>query len=240
MAKKRDPEAALALLWGEQAQPGRGPKPSLSAARIAARAVEIADTEGLEAASMQRIGKEFGVTTMALYRYVPGRSELVELMVDAAMAPPEPVDGIVGGWRPQLADWTRQCWAMYRRHPWILTATAMRRQLMGPNQLSWMEAAWGPLAGTGLTPAEQHDTFLLLVGHVRNLTQQLTDEDAAAGAEWARLTANLLERHGHRYPALTAAVAAGAFAPGTGDPLGFGLERILDGVAALVARQGRD
>jgi AcrR family transcriptional regulator len=238
MAKKRDPEATLALLWGEQGRPSRGPKPSLSAAGIAARAVEIADAEGLEAASMQRMGKEFGVTTMALYRYVPGRAELVELMVDAAMGTPEPVGAIAGGWRPQLADWTRQCWAMYGRHPWILTATAMRRQLMGPNQLAWLDTALSALARTGLGAAEQHDTFLLLVGHVRNLTQQLTDEDAAASAEWARLTAGLLERQGHRYPALTAAVAAGAFVPSGGDPLEFGLERILDGVAALIERQG--
>ncbi|CAM5333608.1 TetR family transcriptional regulator [Streptomyces spiroverticillatus] len=233
-AKKRDPEAALALLWGEQGQPTRGPKPSLSAAGIAARAVEIADAEGLEAASMQRMGKEFGVTTMALYRYVPGRAELVELMVDTAMGTPQPVAGIAGGWRPQLAHWARQCWDMYRRHPWILTATAMRRQLMGPNQLAWLDAALGALAGTGLRPAEQHDAFLLVVGHVRNLTQQLTEEDAEAGAEWARLTGAVLERHGDRYPSLTAAVAAGAFAPGGGDPLDFGLERILDGVQALV------
>lgn len=72
------------------------------------------------------------------------------------------------------------------------------------------------------------------MGHVRNVAQQYVDHDEAASEEWARLTAEVLERHKERFPALTAAVAAGAFAPRSADPLDFGLERILDGVAALM------
>ncbi|MGV9266423.1 TetR/AcrR family transcriptional regulator [Kitasatospora sp. NPDC003701] len=234
--KKRDPKASLALLWGEQEQPRRGPKPSLTAERIVTGAIAIADAEGLDAVSMQRVAAELGVTTMALYRYFPGKAELVDLMVDSALgAPPEAI-GLLDGWRPQLTEWARECWALYRRHPWILTATAVRRQLMGPHQLAWLDAALAALAPTGLTAAQQHDTFLLIIGHIRNLAQQLVDADDEGAAEWNRLAADVLERHGHRFPALTAAIAAGAFAPQDRDPLDFGLERILDGVAPLVDR----
>ncbi|GAA2246094.1 MULTISPECIES: TetR/AcrR family transcriptional regulator [Kitasatospora] len=234
--KKRDPKASLALLWGEQEQPRRGPKPSLTAGRIVAAAIEIADTEGMDAVSMQRIAAELDVTTMALYRYVPGKAELIDLMVDSALGTPATTDGIPDDWRSRLTDWARQCWAKYRRHPWILTATAMRRQLMGPNQLAWLDAALAALSRTGLPAAQQHDAFLLIVGHIRTLAQQSAAADEAGEEEWNRLEADVLERHGHRYPALTAAITAGAFAPQQGDPLDFGLERILDGIAALADR----
>ncbi|MFG3053866.1 TetR/AcrR family transcriptional regulator [Kitasatospora sp. NPDC048239] len=234
--KKRDPRASLALLWGEQDQPRRGPKPSLTAERIVACAVELADAEGLDAVSMQRVAAVLGVTTMALYRYFPGKAELVDLMVDAALGVPVEAVDPSEGWRAGLADWARQCWALYRRHPWILTATAMRRQLMGPNQLAWLDAALATLAPTGLPAAQQHDTVLLVIGHIRNLAQQLVDRDEEGDQEWNRLSADVLERHGHRYPALTAAIAAGAFAPTTADPLTFGLDRILDGTTLLITR----
>ncbi|MCQ8771601.1 TetR/AcrR family transcriptional regulator [Streptomyces telluris] len=238
--KKRDPKASMALLWGEQGQPRRGPKPSLTADRIVTAAVTAADTEGLDAVSMQRVAAELDVTTMALYRYVPGKAELIDLMVDAALGAPPATGDVPGGWRPRLTEWARHCWALYRRHPWILAATAMRRQLMGPRQLAWLDAAFTALAPSGLPAAQQHDVVLLVIGHIRNLAQQFADADEAGNEEWNRLAADVLERHGHRYPALTAAIAAGAFAPpadahGT-DPLDFGLERILDGVAALIDR----
>jgi AcrR family transcriptional regulator len=47
------------------------------------RAVTLADREGLEALSMRRLANELGTGTTTLYRYVTGRDELLELMVDA-------------------------------------------------------------------------------------------------------------------------------------------------------------
>uniref|UniRef100_A0AAU2K2C8 TetR/AcrR family transcriptional regulator n=1 Tax=Streptomyces sp. NBC_00049 TaxID=2903617 RepID=A0AAU2K2C8_9ACTN len=232
--KQGGAQASFTLLWGEKGQPSRGPKPSLTAGRIAEVAIGIADKEGLDAVSLARVAKGIDVTAMALYRYVPGKAELVDLMVDLAIGPPVPVAHILGGWRPQLTEWARQCSAVYRRHPWILTATGMRRQIMGPNQLGWLDTALAVLAGTGLSAPQRHDTFLLLVGHIRNIAQQTVEHDEAANEEWARLTADVLERHADRFPALTSAVAEGAFMPQGGDALDFGLERIMDGVAALL------
>ncbi|MFC8535794.1 TetR/AcrR family transcriptional regulator [Streptomyces sp. NPDC057249] len=232
--KQGGAKASFALLWDAQGQPSRGPKPSLSAGRIAETAIRIADHESLDAVSLARVAKSLDVTTMALYRYVPGKAELVDLMVDLAIGRPVPVAGIPGGWRPQLTEWAHQCSAVYRRHPWILTATGMRRQIMGPNQLGWMETALAALAGTGLSAPQRHDTFLLLVGHIRNITQQTAEHHEAGNEEWAHLTTEVLERHADRFPALASAVEEGAFTPQGGDPLDFGLERILDGVAVLL------
>ncbi|NYI07720.1 TetR/AcrR family transcriptional regulator [Allostreptomyces psammosilenae] len=88
--RRRHAETAL-LLWGPRVRPARGPKPTLDLDRIARAGIEIADAEGLAELSMQRVAAQLGVTKMALYRYVPGKAELIALMVDAAIGPyPEP------------------------------------------------------------------------------------------------------------------------------------------------------
>ncbi|MFF3911621.1 TetR/AcrR family transcriptional regulator [Streptomyces sp. NPDC001848] len=234
--KARDLRAGIALLWGEQEQRTRGPKPSLTPRRIAETAVAIADAEGLDAVSMSKVAAGFGVSAMALYRYVPGKTELVELMVESVLAEAPELSAAGSGWRPQITEWARQSAKIHRAHPWLLTATAMRRQLMGPNQLGWLDAALAALEPTGLTAAQQHRVFVLVAGLVRTLVQQLLDFDEEHSREWNRLTGEVLDRHADRFPALTRAIAAGAFAPDTVDPLEFGLERILDGVQTLIDR----
>jgi AcrR family transcriptional regulator len=234
--KPRDPRAVLALLWGEQEQPTRGPKPKLSPQRIAAAAAELADREGLDAVSMNRVAAEFGVSAMALYRYVPGKTELVELMVESVLADGPDLSGVPDGdWRAAAGEWTRQCARVYAAHPWMLGALAMRRQIMGPCQLRWLDVALAALEPTGLGAAERHRVFLLLIGLVRNLAQQRRDSAVEQDAEWDRLAGDLLARHADRFPALTKAIAEGAFEPDGAGPLEFGLDRILDGVEALVA-----
>src|SRR6202041_553797 len=82
---------ALDLLWGASDRPRRGPRPSLSLERIVTEAISLADAEGLAGLSMQHLAERLGCAKMALYRYVPGKSELVALMVDTALGdPPEP------------------------------------------------------------------------------------------------------------------------------------------------------
>ncbi|MCU7827001.1 TetR/AcrR family transcriptional regulator [Kitasatospora sp. DSM 101779] len=239
--KARDLRAGVALLWGEQDRPTRGPKPSLTPGRIAEAAVALADAEGLDAVSMSKVGAEFGVSAMALYRYVPGKAELVELMVESVLAEAPDLSTAGPGWRRQTVEWARCSERVHRAHPWLLAATAMRRQLMGPHQLGWLEAALTALAPTGLTAAQQHRVFVLVAGFVRTHVQQLVDFDEEHSREWGLLTAELLARHAERFPALTAALEAGAFAPETADPdaadsLRFGLDRILDGVQLLIDR----
>ncbi|MFJ9839224.1 TetR/AcrR family transcriptional regulator C-terminal domain-containing protein [Kitasatospora sp. NPDC101155] len=177
---------------------------------------------------------EFGVSAMALYRYVPGKAELIELMVESVLAEAPDLSTAGTGWRERITEWARRSAATHRVHPWLLAATAMRRQLLGPNQLGWLDAALAALEPSGLTVAEQHRVFVLVAGLVRTLVQQDLDFDEQHSQEWNRLTGELLERHADRFPTLTRAIAAGAFAPDPVDPLEFGLARILDGVQLLV------
>lgn len=226
------------LLWGPHPQPKRGPKPALTLDRIARTGIEIADAEGLGALSMQRIADPLGYTKMSLYRYVPGKTELVALMVETALDETPPPESPPGAWREGLAEWSHRLSAVFRRHPWLLDATVGPR-LMGPNELAWMERALNSLAGTGLAGGEQLDAVVLLTSHVRGIAQQERAAGASADPE-GQLAAALgpvLRDHADRYPALLTAMESADEADGRNQALRFGLERILDGLEALIARR---
>jgi len=218
------------LLWGVPSGPRRGPRPTLTLAAIARAGIAIADAEGLDGLTMQRVAESLDVTKMALYRYVPGKAELVALMLEAAMGePPPPPAG--AGWRGQLDDWARQLFDRFRRHPWAHAATIGPR-LPGPNELAWLERVVTALTGTGLTGDEQLDVAVLLVGHARNLAQHAPPPTDTPGPSQEAGFAALLRGREERFPALTAALRS---TRGNGDQaLDFGLARILDGIEALI------
>jgi AcrR family transcriptional regulator len=216
------------FLWGSRSTGKRGPKAALSLEQIADAAIAIADAEGLAAVSMQRVAADLGYTKMSLYRYLPGKAELVALMVERALAEMPPVPG--GEWRPALAEWTQRLLAGFIRHPWTLPATVGPR-LIGPNELGWMEAALAVLADMPLTGAERLDAMVVLVGHARMLAEQATA--ALSESELSDSMASAIADRGDRFPLLSAAMAESAV-DGRDQAFGFGLERILDGLEALI------
>lgn len=220
---------SIDFLWGDRPVRTRGPKPSMTLDRIAGAAVAIADAEGLAAASMQRVAGELGVTKMALYRYLPGRTELVALMVERTLGPPPGLTA--GDWRTALTRWAGRLLDGYLEHPWLLDATVGARPI-GPHELAWMEAALAALAGTPLTAGERLDTLAVLTGQARMFAEQ----QVASRQPEALLTAAIehaVTRYGDRFPALAATMAA-VPAEAQDQAFRYGLERILDGVAALI------
>ncbi|MFJ9952366.1 TetR/AcrR family transcriptional regulator [Kitasatospora sp. NPDC091207] len=235
------------LLWGPHQKPSRGPKPALSLERIARAGIEIADAEGIGAVSMQRVAGLLDYTKMSLYRYVPGKAELVALMVEAAIGEPTPAgppgtpptggapEDAPPAWRTELHAWARQVAATFGAHPWLLDATVGPR-VPGPKELSWLERVVAALDGTGLTGPERMDTAVLLAGHVRGITEQLRAAGPAGRpeSELVAVLGGLVQEHAERFPALAVAMTE---RDGRDQALEFGLERILDGLAALIARR---
>ncbi|GIG66842.1 TetR/AcrR family transcriptional regulator [Phytomonospora endophytica] len=223
---------ALALLWGLKPPPTRGPKAALNPELITVAAIAVADEQGLPALTMQVVAERLSFTKMSLYRHVPGRAELVALMVDHAVGPaPELAPS---AWRPRLTAWAEALWHVLLRHPWLLAAMVGRRPL-GPNELAWTDHAVAALEDTGLDGGERLDTVFTVAGHVRGTAQQLVTPEGTrregGEAELDRALAVLLDEHRERYPALTAALAVST----PDQALAFGLDRILDGVAGLIA-----
>jgi AcrR family transcriptional regulator len=231
-------------LWGQRAQPSRGPKPALGIERVTHAAIGIADAEGLAAVSMRRVADEFGFTAMSLYRYVPGRTELLDLMIDIALGQAPELDtetrtGSHSRWRPALEEWTRRVHAVYRRHPWLVEATTRHRRT-GPNELGWLERAVNALDGTGLSGPERVDAAVVLLSHVRSHVQYEIGMAPEEGAEdLSAALSSAIQEHAADYPALVAAADEGAFGPNDNDGFEFGLRCILHGIDAIITSRTR-
>ncbi|MFC9790224.1 TetR/AcrR family transcriptional regulator [Rhodococcus sp. NPDC127528] len=243
---RTDPARTLALLWGEHSTSGRT---GLGVDAIVAAAIELADAEGLEAVSMRRLADRLGVGAMSLYTHVPGKAVLVDLMQDATLADlytdtDEPARA-GGGWRGGVEFVVDRNWDLYRRHPWLLHIVGAR-PVLGPNTSRKYEAELRPLDGIGLTDVEMDAVLSLVLSHVTGTARLLVSVEQTArdsgltDAQWWAATAPILERllDPAAYPVSDrVGSAAGREHQAASSPqhaLRFGLDRILDGVDALV------
>lgn len=235
---------ALELLWASEQGPRREARPGLSVDKIVATAVDLADRGGIGAVTMARIAQELGFTTMSLYRHVPGKDDLLVLMVDAASAEPPDVS-TSADWRGGLEQWAWGQLADLRRHPWILEIPVTGPP-MTPKALAWMDCALQAMAGTGLDEGEKVGSLLLITGYVLNAARFAVEmpqavESASAAVEsdatYGALLAQVVDAG--RFPALSRAVESGLFDdPDTGfsdADFDFGLQRVLDGIGALIS-----
>jgi AcrR family transcriptional regulator len=239
--------ASFETAWGVRARPPRGPRPGLSLERIVEAAVRIATAEGLAAVSMNRVADELGAGTMALYRYVGAKDELLTLMVDAALGPAPGVPP--GGWRTGLEAWARSYVDVLRRAPWVVRVPIGGPPIT-PNNVAWFDRGLRALRDTALEAGERLSVLILLSGYVRNqagleadLAEAFSASDGTAGkvaASYGTLLATLTDAE--RYPALHELLAEGTFDE---DPeaydrdaeFEFGLQRFLDGIDALVRKR---
>lgn len=219
------------LLWGLRATPSRGPKATLSVDKIAATAVRVADDEGIETVSMQRVADDLDFTKMSLYRHVASKADLVAVMIEYAVGKPPELGRVKGGWRPRLERWTRALSATWEEHPWLPGVTTGIRA-MGPREMGWVEAAVSAMDDTPLSPAERMDVVTMLSGHMRN-TQAV---DVAGTQPWHDHThAELLRGAADRFPALHEIATGRARTPRqTRD---FGLRCLLDGLELSIAAE---
>jgi AcrR family transcriptional regulator len=248
MSEQPDLPADVALLWGLRDTGRRGPKPSLSTDDIARAAVEIADSEGLAAVSMARVAAQLGNSTMALYRHVKSKDELLTLMTDAALERPVPLpEGV--DWRTGLTFWADAVLAGIKRHRWY-SKLPISGPPAGPNNLAWFDTALGALKDTGLSEEGKVGVVMGLMTYVHgeirlslDLAAGYADNPEAFGQYGATLARVVDPR---QLPALAAVVAAGVFEVGAsfdesdGD-FDFGLQLYLDGVAGFIDRStGQD
>ena len=225
----------IELAWGRQARPRRGPKPALTLDQVVAAGIKVAQAEGIAALSMARVAAELGSSTMALYRYVSAKDDLLALMVDTALGPPPAISST--DWRAGLTTWATTLRARYRAHAWSLRVPISGPPL-APNNVAWLDNALQCQSQTSLTEQQKLSAVLLLSGFVRNeatLTVDLAEHNDGPvmpgyGAMLKALTSP------RDFPALHRAIESGSL-DDDDDPdleFDFGLARILDGLALLM------
>ncbi|MFI9719478.1 TetR/AcrR family transcriptional regulator C-terminal domain-containing protein [Streptomyces sp. NPDC052396] len=221
-------------------------EPAVMRERIVATAVAIADRQGSAALSLRAIAAELGLSTMALYRHVSGKGELVELMMDAVFAGPLP-EPAPAHWRARLEAGARRQWALHRGHPWLAKAMSFTRPPMSPHAMAHMEWSMAPLVELGLDVVTLLHIAVTVAGSVRAAAMDLEDEVLArqdtgmTSDEW--MTGRMAEfdalLSGGDFPMY------GRVAQEKGDFFGpdsmfeFMLARLLDGLEPLVAERRR-
>jgi AcrR family transcriptional regulator len=247
--EKQDVDRTLTLLWRRTLgtpQGSRGPRQRVSVDDVVRAAIDVADAEGLPAFSMRKVADRLGLKLMSIYTYVPGRSELIGLMVDEVTGEQElpPHEGTL---RERITAIARQLWDEYHRHPWLLQVDNTRPWIgpNGSNRYEWQLAA---IEGAGFTDLEMDQVVTLLSGFAASSARTSIDarrtaeQSGMSDAEWWEINKPVLERVMplDAYPISgRVGTVAGQEYNAVGDParsFSFGLNRILDGLADLLDR----
>jgi AcrR family transcriptional regulator len=236
----------LARLWRIPLDSKLGRPARLDVGSVVDAAVALADREGLAAVTLPRVAESLGVTKMSLYRHVGSKDELLDLMRDAANGPvPDSLAG-TGPWRERLRLWATEQLRVLEAHPWLAQVPPSGPP-SGPNGIDWFDAGLRSLRLTGLDWGAKVGALMIVSGYVTSaaqLAQALAAgregtgmDQAAAEREYGRAMARLVDPE--RFPD-AAALFGGGLLEDTGEDTGendfrFGLELLLDGVAAAVA-----
>lgn len=259
-AGQGDAARSMALLWqAPDSQPARtapGPKPGLSVERIVATAISVADESGTAGVSLRAVADRLGCTAMALYTYVPGKDELVDVMYDRVHAELATEFDPDADWRAAVTAWAEDVWAMYLRHPWVVHVS-YARGVLGPHEQTMLETLLRLLRTAGLGVAERRPTASLLLHFVRATARTMIEARAAATTTgvadqewWRERSATLAEQapdFAERFPLSTELMRHQPPPPADGvgyverltdDAFTGGLGIVLDGIAARLTGNG--
>ena len=194
--------------------PGAGPEPALAPggrrpldrSLILREAVRFIDAHGRDRLTMRRLGAVLGVEAMALYRYVPGRDQLLDGVVETVM---DELHGLTlererpGTWQGFLQQTAHGVRTTALRHPRIFPLVATRPPsapwLRPPlRSLRWVESFLQGLHDYGFAPQvsvavyRSFATFLLGAP----LIFEMVDELKGGGfkTEYESALQNLIER----------------------------------------------
>jgi AcrR family transcriptional regulator len=230
------------LIWERIERAAQLPKTTLTHQQIADAAIELADAEGLDAVTMRKLAEKLGVATMALYRYVTGKEELYELMVDtASFDTPYDIEGDADWyWRHGMHTYAKATRAAAFRHPWLMQASS-QVVAMTPRHLASTEKALTVLGATGLDKSELMSVLRIVSSYVRGAVamalsqRQLLRNHGMAPDDDPRL---IFRDHmvwalgSGRYPRLTEVVMSGGGIRDLDAEFADGLDCLLDGIAA--------
>ncbi|MGW4928182.1 TetR/AcrR family transcriptional regulator C-terminal domain-containing protein [Agromyces sp. NPDC004153] len=222
-----------------------GRRTPLSRERVLRAAVDLADTEGIDALTVRRLAETLGVEAMSLYYHVPNKEAILDGIVDLVFTE---IEGEVGGflvpetdaaWHDALRTRILGARRVMLRHPWA-PALLDSRSGLAPTTARYVDSVVGTLRSGGLSYDLIHHAMHALGSRMFGFSQELgEDDDSGDDADLAQLAAMV--------PHLAAMLAVVRH----DDPdstLGwcddqyefeFGLDLILDGLARKRALEAK-
>ncbi len=211
-------------------------KPPLSAERVLEGAMALADEIGIDAFTIRKLADVLDTKPMTIYHHIPNKEAIIDGLVDRVFAEIErPPAGVE--WRDALRIRSLSAREALRRHPWAPPLMESRTN-PGPETLGHHDAVLGCLFEAGLSPAMTAHAYALLDSHVYGFALQEASLPATGGEEIADLAMAMAEQLGP-YPHLARFTVEHVLQPGYEftDEFEFGLDLILDGLAAAAAAE---
>ncbi|WP_410643472.1 TetR/AcrR family transcriptional regulator [Amycolatopsis sp. lyj-346] len=219
----------------------RKEQPALSRAQIVAAALELLDAQGLEALSMRTLGARLDAAATSLYRHVANKDELLELVVDEVYGQIEVPDVWGVDWRRAVTTCAESARAALLRHAWIASVLGQTGlAYLGPNVMRLNERMLALFEAAGFSLAEADDALSAVMAYVIGTATTeaawltTVSRSGHSEQEWLDRLRPALTEATKPYQRLHAlATAQGDDAAKTrGDSFHYGLDRLLDGLAA--------
>jgi AcrR family transcriptional regulator len=206
--------------------------------RILRAALRIADTQGIEAVSMRKLGQALRVEAMSLYKHVAGKEDVLDGLVDLVMAEVElPADD--ADWRSALRQTAISVHGALLHHPWAAPVFESRLT-PGPARLRYLDAVVGVLQRAGFSLPDVARVLMALDSHVYGFVLQETSL-AFTMDDAPRAAADIAARAGDEYPNLREIADRAATDPAAFPvDFEFGLDLLLDGFARMLPGPERE
>ncbi|MDJ1130608.1 TetR/AcrR family transcriptional regulator [Streptomyces iconiensis] len=200
--------------------------------QVAAAALRLTDTRGLEALSMRTLAAELGTGPMTLYNYVDGREGLELLVVEAVLEGADWPETGSGDWRDDVRKLAEVFWRTIRSHPHVIPLIAERRTVDEPI-LDFGERMLEALARSGRSGRELLVAFRLVSGFIVGFTQGAAGRAliSPGGESASAVIARARTLDPERFPRVVEIATASVEGDRTGE-FRAGLDLLIAGLAA--------
>ena|SRR5215218_487662 len=183
------------------------------------------DAHGPEALTMRGLANELGISPMALYRYFPSKTDLMDAAIEIAAPEIELPEPGAGPWKQQLAELARALFRAGVQHP-SLARERFNRPLQTPSALRVTNRAIELLLEAGLSKPDAVAAFKALLLHT------LAAAAFAASESRPEVRKRASERHAslpaEELPAMAAVAAELTAALGGEEAFELGLAALLE------------
>jgi AcrR family transcriptional regulator len=211
------------------------PRIPLTRERVLEAALRIADTEGLDALTMRRLGQELGVQAMSLYNHVANKDDLRNGIVEIVMSEIEvPSDD---DWKAALRQSALSAHRALVRHPWACNLHMSTPRISDARML-WMEGVLRTLREAGFSPNMTHHAYHALDSHITGFTLWLVSMPFDSHEELLDMAQEFIPQiPADRYPYVVEHAKEHLQEPDPDEPseFEFGLDLILEGLERRLA-----
>lgn len=205
-------------------------RPKVSLDRIVEAAMEIIDTQGIDALSMRTIAQQLGSGTATLYRHFNGRADIISLVVDRIIADVviEFTDAELGDRQSSLAAMARSMYRFLSRYKGIATLLT-ETMPNGPNSMVLRERLISFLLKNGFKPEIAARAFATIFTFVLGFAIQGDSQENSGSNEKSNIYLSGVDPD--KYPSLN---MVAKYLPIPLDvEFEFGLQLILSGLSQL-------